>query len=81
MSTREEIKRERATKKAIASRMRCKARKDKTFWQDDHFSATVDAHHAQEQQEKEDELQLLREYHEFLDIFDAYIEKMLWSTI
>lgn len=54
MSTEKQIaKRNRALKKADDSRARERARKAKTFWHEDHFSATVEAHHAQQRQEEE----------------------------
>lgn len=70
-------KRNRALKKADCSRARNRDRLAKTFWHEDHFSATVEAHHAQQIQMEIDELEFRREMLEFLKKYDAYLAIIL----
>lgn len=80
MSTEKQIaKRNRAQKKACASRVRCQARAAKTFWHEDHFSATVEAHHAQQRQEEE-YIRELDRIDPALDFaFDVYLNILMFG--
>lgn len=81
MSTEKQIaKRNRALKKACDSRTRERARKAKTFWHEDHFSATVDAHLAQQRQEEEyiSELERIDPALDFA--FDVYLNIVMFGV-
>lgn len=73
-------KRNRALKKAECSRTRNRDRLAKTYWHEDHFSATVEAHHAQQRQKEEDKLEFRREMLELSKKFDAHIARTFDRT-